>query len=151
MTDLTEMVEWLRREVKSDKAAAFACMSKANPGEGHWTFAGMQVRDDRGHLVVQHTWPNEGAHIATHDPRDTIARCEAELAIVGKHRPVPCPDGLEDLIVCSYCGPTGDDSGAWPVSRDPDYLRTLFWPCDLIKDLAHGYRHRPGWKETWMA
>jgi hypothetical protein len=62
-------------------------------------------------------------HIALHDPRDTIARCEAELALLAR-----------------YDGP--DERGTTPD----------FW-CGIreaIEMIAAGYKHRPGFNPEWV-
>lgn len=139
MTDLTEMVDWLRGVVNGDLAKAKA----ATPGPWHWddTRRGLdmgprlvsEVDDDpdgviRGWgsgqeldgegLVVS---PENQAHIATHDPNDTIARCEQELEIIET-----CSFWLHE-----------DDRGVDPCAKA------------VLEGLAYGYRNRPGWKIAW--
>lgn len=69
------------------------------------------------------------------DPADTIARCEAELAILDLHGGEWLDQDLADgdyrvRQVCTRC-----DDG--------------YWPCRTVRLLASGYRHRPGYREEW--
>ncbi|HEY9417792.1 MAG TPA: DUF6221 family protein, partial [Pseudonocardia sp.] len=56
-----------------------ACLMVSLPGSERWQFDNMQVRaDDRDRtLVVKHTWPHEGEHIALHDPSRVLRQSEA--------------------------------------------------------------------------
>ena len=65
-------------------------------------------------------------HIAANDPQDTIARCEAELAIL---------DLYEQQAAKWYENAMQEDR-AWTL-----------WP--VIALLASGYRHRPGYRAEW--
>lgn len=124
MTDLTEMVEWLRREIESEKLAA----EKATPGPWRWSDLSGQVREDSQFGRAVTTAARTVAdlvHIATHDPRDTIARCGAELAIIDAHYPID------------------------PCDAHDASLNTI--ACPTLEHLAHGRRHRPGWKEGWAS
>lgn len=130
MTDLTEMVEWLRREIESDKTAADEAPSGpwradeegccvTNEVEGTFISADVDNGDPRPPI----------RHVVRHDPRDTIARCEAELAII-------------------------DSFAHWDHSgRFADLAAELHWSIlgQVVQRLAYGYRHRPGWKESWKA
>ncbi|RSN12826.1 hypothetical protein DMB42_11655 [Nonomuraea sp. WAC 01424] len=84
-------------------------------------------------------------HIQRHDPRDTIARCEAELKILDIHKPV---DGygrveyreLKDPgKVCEVC------------CFDWDGPLIGKFPCDTLIALAAGRRHRPGFNPEWVS
>ena len=58
------------------------------------------------------------------DPQDTIARCEAELAILDEHGPW-------DLDADAYCSACGD-------------VPQVAYPCRTVRLLTGGYKHRPG-------
>jgi hypothetical protein len=75
-------LSWLREHLDEDERIAQANILKLNGGKGEWTVDGMQVRDDRGHLIVRHTWPNEGDHIARHDPARELREVEAKRRIL---------------------------------------------------------------------
>lgn len=67
--------------------------------------------------------PVDAAFIVANDPAAVIARCEALLRVVERHRPVKArggPVGWEsDRIACDACAPTR-------------------WPCPDVRDLAAG-------------
>lgn len=69
-------------------------------------------------------------HIARHDPRGTIARCEAELAMLE----------ICERVIREEAGraPAGDGWSAVAVAR--------IW----LHFAASGYRHRPGYQNRWM-
>lgn len=84
---------------------------------------------------------------------DTIARCEAELAILDEHaiieRKVGWLETDEDqqidisdhLPVCRVC-----------VPKNTHFETRADVPtgsCRTVRLLAYGYRHRPGWREEW--
>jgi Family of unknown function (DUF6221) len=64
--------------------------------------------------------------MAPADPRDTISRCEAELAILDEHSP-----GEIEPEACRRC------KGSLAV------------PCRTVRLLGSGYKHRPGWEIRW--
>jgi hypothetical protein len=111
---MSDLLSWLRSTIEGDKAAA---SEAAAPRKG-------QEVD----LV----------HIAIHDPRDTIARCDAELKILDMHTPV---DGFRSVeyrqlkdpgLVCEVC------------CFDWDGPLIGKFPCDTLIALADGRRHREG-------
>ena len=82
------------------------------------------------------------AHMALNDPQDVIARCEAELAILDAHAfDTTGKFGSEGPPRCTTC--LSDRDGyeeQWEA--DP-------WPCQTVRLLASGYRHREGYAEHW--
>lgn len=146
-------VAWLRAQVEARKAAAEAA------SEGPWdasavtpSWAGFTEQplapakvacldDDEDNclfVALRFGLPPErneanAAHIAANDPRDTIARCEAELAILDEHGPDDT-FGPGDVCCCA-CG---------------DRPQVPF-PCRTVRLLAGGYRHRPGYPAAFVA
>jgi len=76
----------------------------------------------------------QAAHIALNDPQDTIARCEAELAILDEHYPQDRGESIPgaDCGICWHVGVPG--------ASEP-------YPCRTVRLLASGYKHRPGYRE----
>ena len=70
--------------------------------------------------------------IAANDPLETIARCEAELAILGEHKPVDVPG-----MAWRGCATCKDSVTRWPKT----------FPCRTVRLLGSGYRHRDGYRE----
>lgn len=138
-----EMLSWLRSTIEGDKALAEVAAFGERYGvayTGHWTFT------DGDDLVYQHGRRIPGGagivgrscdccgpasvghaldlmHIATHDPRDTIARCEAELSVL-------------DLF---------EKQG---FALGGAYFGALH---DALGRLALGYRHREGFNPGWVS
>lgn len=130
-----DMLSWLRSTIEGDRVAAEKLVSRANARQGAWSFDNMQVRDEAGHLVVKHTWPDEGEHIALHDPRDTIARCEAELDILDQV--LPEVRRISVRLAEEF-------GGIWPGGMLTSSEKML------LTTLAKGYRHRPGFRPEWV-
>lgn len=103
-----------------------------------------------------------GEHIAANDPRDTIARCEAELAILDEHAPVADypPESIAEhrargwpeyqltmmaaMVYCARCHVWVDDA-----REDESQCNPVGYPCKTVRLLGHGYRHRPGYRAEW--
>lgn len=161
MEDLTA---WLRATIEGDLAQAKAA-DEAAPGP--WVNTGQAGEGDAWQIHGANTDPEEvewsdevqdlvpvGCRVATlnyddgggvwekaaadhmvlQQPWDTIARCEAELELLDLHKPgeygecVTCHVGAQS---CGCCG-WGD------------------FPCDTVQLLARGYRHRPGFKPSFL-
>lgn len=131
---MEEMLTWLRATVEGDKALG----EQATAGE--WE----PVVDDHGRGQVDASvWSKnigyyitekissgsrhreDAAHINVHDPRDTIARCEAELELL---------DRCERVIA----NPETYDETAEELAEE------------VIRRLARGRRHREGFKPEWV-
>lgn len=144
-----DMLSWLRAVVEGDKAAAEATSATphrkaetASADHAAWSYSGESGVVMCGCGVFEGVasgncgccWPDaEGrevdlAHIALHDPRDTIARCEAELALLDDHAEATAhyAKHLE--------APAGEVYGLWVA----------------IKRLLSGYQHREGFNPDWQ-
>ena len=140
-----ELAAWLRAAILARLELAREASPKT---DGHWwrrtdergepvshLWAGEALRDEDGNVwsgeyvvVYDEGAPGEAQfdHMAANDPRDTIARCEAELAIL---------DLYEQQAAKWYENAMQEDR-AWTL-----------WP--VIALLAGGYRYRPGYREEW--
>jgi hypothetical protein len=147
-----DMLSWLRDVIEGDKSLAEVAASSERYGvkyTGHWTYtlgddlvyqerrrvpgaAGIVGRSCSccGPASLGH--PHDLMHVATHDPRDTIARCEAELALLDEM--IPIIEELDDIAM-------GEGLGSVAYG-EPTYL--------LVQKLASGYRHRPGFDPAWL-
>lgn len=145
MTEDQQMAVWLRQQILARKAIAEAAR---HAGPGAW-----RVTENDGEMWVQQadcsdevatdrlTSPEEYipldpahvAHIAANDPRDTIARCEAELRILNDY---------EDFakVAADHPSPPGETSWAEQIAG------TL---GDVVGDLAYAYRHWSGFDPDW--
>lgn len=73
-------------------------------------------------------------HIIRHDPRDTIARCEAELAILDDH-------SRQANGACRTCITQRNDY--------PEEWVSVAYPCPVARLLCSAYRHQSGYREEW--
>lgn len=128
---MNEMIAWMRGVIEGDLERA-----KAIPDDfRQWRIDSEgDVRPAAGNAYVA-VGPWGGGiedeyaeHIITHDPRDTIARCEAELEII-------------------------DDFARMTANPDLHRNQAMFLQWNrarmLIERLARGVPHRDGWKDTW--
>ena len=79
------------------------------------------------------------------DPRDTIARCETELAILDEH--ASDGDTIDpECVRCAGNHPYLCECGA----GDGRHWRTAQpYPCRTVRLLLRGYQFRPGFREEW--
>ena len=171
MSSEEEPVAWLRQRIRERLYLARHAIELGNAAE--WTELSSGVlltvdpdapQDDRN------TW--DGVHpmgdssltrlMEANDPQDTIARCEAELAILDEHGPLPdCsaemiakyraagfPEAqiaaMEAMVSCARCHVPVDDS-----REDEEQCRPVEYPCKTVRLLGYGYRFRPGYREEW--
>jgi hypothetical protein len=162
-TAVYELVPWLRAQVQARLDLARIA---GDGDDGHWRRRTIDLGDGGtpepvGHLygggqgqdwdgepvdgtfVVVYDEGSPGGwqfdHLAANDPRDTIARCESELAILDEHVPYDCtwPGGSR----CTVCA----SSGTYPNG----VAIMAAFPCRTIRLIGHGYRYRPGYLEAW--
>ena len=83
-------------------------------------------RDSEAPFALIDNGRREFDHVIRHDPRNVVADCEAKLAILDEH-------GDEHM-----CFKNSHDGNTW-AGYDGD--------CKIVRLLASGYRHRPGYRE----
>lgn len=114
---MSEMLSWLRSTIEGDKAAA----EKATPPPP------FLLSEDAEHLMRQ-------------NPRDTIARCEAELALLDEHAIEDTGFGKYCRVYAEYSTKRGEESELEPAPA----------PCRTVQLVARGYRHRLGFQPEWV-
>jgi len=136
---VSEMISWLRSTIEGDKAAA-----RTLP-HGPWHREGVYPQEisNAEAIVIAATYtnpsfpPDIADHIIRHDPQDTIARCESELALLDKVD--EAGRGLKEALA------------------EEDKMDVLLFTAALgafmlaAKALAKGRRHRPGFNPEWVA
>lgn len=123
---MSDLLSWLRATIEGDKVAAEALDGEvwtAVKAHGDWHIQTSQGQTFGGDSEWGDLDPCEAVLIATHGPRDVIARCEAELALLDR---------------CEGAGEPGTTPDFWWGMRE------------AIDMLATGYRHRPGFKPAWL-
>lgn len=126
-------VEWLREQIT---AALTAARGLAAEGTGHWDAAKNDDFDWTVHDVsevlpksnpVADCWGEATASfIAANDPQDVIARCEAALAILDLYEKQAAKEFVNAM----------EEDRTWILAA-------------VVRLLASGYRHRPGYAEHW--
>ena len=128
---MDELVTWLRRRIAERKYLAEHAIELGSFAEWEERSSGVLVTGDgtdsdpwRG------TWVTGDSSVTrlmeANDPRDTTARCEAELAILDDHG----SDGKPKYPECRCCG-------------------VEHFPCRTVRLLGFGYRFRPGYRQEW--
>ena len=158
MSSEEEPVAWLRAQIEARKAVAEAAwpgpwdLETEVGGFGPVSCVLMPLGSHEGARTGLTSWTPLGTqdaatadHIAANDPQDTIARCEAELAILDLYERtlaiVRAPVDLKAL------------AAEKPVIRElraRDYLdaeRELCVLWEVVSLLVGGHQHRPGYRE----
>ena len=151
-------VAWLRQRIRERLYLARHAIELGNAAE--WTELSSGVLMTIAPDAPQDRW--DGVHpmgdsslsrlMEANDPQDTIARCEAELAILDLHESVPVAGWEDNRPIfrwqeCQECGPNNDQSGVYAVPGEGE----AFYPCSTIRLLASGYKHRPGFPAALAA
>lgn len=121
-------------------------------------------RDSGAPFALVDNGRREVDHIIRNDPRNVVARCEAELAILDEHarllhfpaetlaawRTAGVPEDriakASGVASCARCHTPVDDA-----REDEDQCLSVAYPCRTVRLLASGYRHKSGYEEAWKA
>jgi Family of unknown function (DUF6221) len=139
-----DLATWLRRCIEERKYLAENTIRLGNSAEWTELSSGvlMTCRPDDPQARLDGLHPLGDSTLTrlmeANDPRDTIARCEAELAILDEHA-TKVYRGAVSMFLDDYWCQTCDVPGDQPA-------RT--W-CRTVRLLASGYQHRPGYQESW--
>lgn len=130
MSDLDAMIAWVRGQIEADKAAAEKAYGMSWIADDVIEDGAVWILSEDMHLGQIE--PASASHVARHDPRDVIARCDSDLAIIDAHSRTPhrCP-----LPVV-----TSADGQLWAEDEGP---------CYTLRLLAQGYQHRDGYRAEW--
>ena len=145
---MSEMVTWLRAQIEARKAMAGAATCgvpwEAECDDPTDDEVWIDVDGEEWRLVVlRGPQSHENMiHVAANDPQDTIARCEAELAILDEHKPTDWTAYGDHM--CRRCHRPREEA-----REDEEQCEWLTWPCRTARLLGSGYRHRPGYLEEW--
>ncbi len=147
---------WLRKAIRQRLYLAQHAIELGNAAEWTELSSGVLMTiapdapQDRGDGVHPMGDSSLSRLMEANDPQDTIARCEAELAILDLHKPTSVAEGefvVKRWLECQECGPNNDLSGVYAVPGEGE----AFWPCSTVRLLASGYKHRPGFPAALAA
>jgi hypothetical protein len=116
-----------------------------------------RVREDDVPVAIVNDGRREVDHIRRNDPRNTVARCDSHLALLGEHKMIVAGPDYHDW---------GVQHGKWHVvAEDPteNDLRGLQpglfelhcrccrspFPCRTVTIVASAYKHREGYAQHW--
>jgi hypothetical protein len=138
-----ELVPWLRQRIRERLFLATRTVELGSFAEWEERSSGVLVTGDgtdsdpwRG------TWVTGDSSVTrlmeANDPRDTIARCEFELALLDEHAVIRMPHqdarGVPGhFCECATCGFGGPDRS---------------YPCKTVRLLGYAYRFRDGYREA---
>ncbi|MER7361907.1 DUF6221 family protein [Nonomuraea wenchangensis] len=169
-----EMLSWLRSTITAELEAARAAdkvspgpwVNRGQAGEGEaWQIHGALTDDCEAEWDEEKqdfvpigvrvatlnyddgggVWEREAAdHIVLQQPRDTIARCEAGLALLDLHQHEET-SSVAVRLVGGKCQPFGCG-----ICHEKDQIVWGEGICATVRLLASGYRHREGFKPEWV-
>lgn len=128
-----DLTTWLRRRIEGRRYLAQRTIELGNNEVWEEPSSGVLVTSEPSETDHWHgTWPMGDSSLArlmeANDPCDTLARCEAELAILDEYE-------AQDRDVTLMLGP------------DCQRLREWAGLQLTVRLLAKGYRHHPGYQE----
>lgn len=144
---MTAILDFIAARTDEDEArarAAFSPFALRTPGADTWEFELMQIRARDAHrsLIVTHTWPHEGAHIAANDPANTQRRC------AGVRRAVDAE--IANLSVMDGAGGDGCNPNEIRAGRC-GYPETDPNRSDVLRALASFWSTHPDYRQEWNA
>ena len=143
-----DFTAWLRQRIQARLALARRTIELGNNAEWTEMSSGVLVTgDETGGDPWEGTWPMGDSTLTrlmeANDPRDTIARCETELAILDEHAPDYLSKyGSPGPPLCQRCL-TAREGYEELWEGDP-------YPCRTVRLLGSAYKHQPGYREEWV-
>lgn len=112
-----------------------------------------RARDTDLPVAIVNDGHRESDHMRRQDPRHTAARCQADLAILERHHVVLADRGggaHPRYEVLNERPSAMSIAQAALMQWDVDCGEChRSWPCQTLRDVASGYRHRDGYAEHW--
>ena len=133
-----ELVPWLRQRIRERRYLAEHTIELGSNAVWEEMSSGVLVTGEPTETDHWHgTWATGDSSLTrlmeANDPRDTIARCEFEFALLDEHRPFdPASDWLRAF--CASCG---------EIDR-----RRVAFPCRTVRLLGRAYRFEGGYREA---
>ena len=156
-----DAVAWLRQRIRERMYLAQRAIELGNAAEWIEQSSGVLVTGEPTETDTWHgTWAMGDSSLArlmeANDPRDTIARCEAELAILDEHFILTNENRLEayeefSVVPWGAKGGTGDQgSGCVTCHYYAQGGVKGYGICRTVRLLAGGYRYRPGFPASLL-
>jgi len=169
VSEKDDLAAWLRQRIRERRYLAEHAIELGSNAVWEETSSGVLVTSEPTEADHWHgTWPTGDSSLTrlmeANDPRDTIARCEAELAILDEHAIVQrgrdedffrrglkvagrMPPGVGLVTI----GESGGDFGCVACHYERGgHVQGFGW-CRTIRHLGHGYRFGDGYRAEWKA
>lgn len=154
---MDDFTTWLRQQIEARRALARHAIELGNAEVWIEQSSGILVTGEPTETDTWHgTWPMGDSTLtrlmAANDPRDTIARCEAELANLGTHYILTKDDrseAFEQFCVIPHPGARGCDYGCVTCHYQSRGSVSGEGYCRTIRLLGSAYKHHPGYREGW--
>jgi Family of unknown function (DUF6221) len=156
-----DFTAWLRQRIQARLALAQGTIELGNNAVWREQSSGVLVTGDSGSMetVWDGTWPMGDSTLTrlmeANDPRDTIARCEAELAILDEHYILTNDDRSPDyeefsVVPWGAKGGAGDQGcGCVACHYYAQGGVKGYGICRTVRLLGSAYKHQPGYREEW--
>jgi len=146
-----ELPAWLRQRVAERLYLAQHAIRLGNAFEWTEQSSGVLVFAEPTETDTWHgTWAMGDSSVTrlmeANDPRDTIARCDAELAILDELAAATARRKAEAADYGAWAA--GDAPAVRPAFSGPD-VKLIEGLERAVRLLGWGYRHRPGYREEW--
>ena len=148
---MDDFTAWLRQRIQARLALARGTIELGNADVWHELSSGVLVTGDDDENHWHGTWAMGDSTLTrlmeANDPRDTIARCEAELAILEEH----ASDGDGRWPQCVRCADTHPARCECGRLAGEHWRGAYSYPCTTVRLLGSAYKHQPGYREEWAA
>ena len=126
-----DFTAWLRQRIQARLALARGTIEPGNNWHSTWAMGDSAIT----------------RLMEANDPRDTIARCEAELAILEEH----ASEGDGRWPECVRCADTHPARCECGRLAGEHWRGAYSYPCATVRLLGSAYKHQPGYREEWAA
>lgn len=149
---MDDFTAWLQQRIQARLALARGTIELGNADVWHELSSGVLVTGDGTETDPwDGTWAMGDSTLTrlmeASDPRDTIARCEAELAILEEH----ASDGDGRWPQCVRCADTHPARCKCGRPAGEHWRGAYSYPCVTVRLLGSAYKHQPGYREEWAA
>lgn len=156
MSEQGDLATWLRQRVRERLYLAQRTVELGNNAEWTEQSSGVLVTSEPTEADAWHgTWVTGDSSLTrlmeANDPRDTITRCEAELAILDVHYILwrhDTSEAYEEFSVVAVGG-ADKDHGCVTCHYYGQGGVKGYGYCRTVRLLGYGYRFRDGYREEW--
>ncbi|KPI31362.1 hypothetical protein OV320_2578 [Actinobacteria bacterium OV320] len=147
---MDDLVQFLSDRLDEDEQISRKAGSRQPRGD-QWEFADMHVRAGDGAPVTRHTWVDEGAHIARHDPSRVLAQVDIDRELLGEYERVSRAYAAHRQEADRLTESAADDTVRRNAHRrEADYLPAMLHILERwAKRKAAVHDGHPDYNEAW--